>query len=55
VRAGQPRDSASAKATFGEIDSHVHGDPGDWQDKIKTQGLSDLYAERNTWQPSTAD
>ena len=39
-----------AKATFGEIDSHVLAEPG-WQEKIKTQGLSDLYVQENTWQP----
>ena len=40
-----------AKATFGEIDSHVVAEPG-WQEKIKTQGASDLYVQQNTWDPS---
>jgi hypothetical protein len=43
-----------AKATFGEIDSHVVAEPG-WQEKIKTQGDSDLYVQQNTWDPSTCD
>ena len=41
-----------AKATFGEIDSHVHSLPADWQEMIKTKGLSDLYVQQNTWDPS---
>jgi hypothetical protein len=41
-----------AKATFGEIDSHVIASPT-WQEKIKTQGSSDLYVLENTWDPST--
>jgi|SRR5438128_6618894 len=40
-----------AKATFGEIDSHVHSLPADWQEMIKTKGLSDLYVQQNTWDP----
>jgi hypothetical protein len=40
-----------AKATFGEIDSHVVAEPG-WQEKIKTHGASDLYIQQNTWDPS---
>ncbi len=40
-----------AKATFGEIDSHVVAEPG-WQEKIKTQGASDLYVQQNTWDQS---
>ncbi len=40
-----------AKATFGEINSHVHTLPADWQEMIKTKGLSDLYVVQNTWQP----
>ena len=40
-----------AKATFGEIDSHVVAEPG-WQEKIKTQGDSDLYVQQNTWDPN---
>jgi hypothetical protein len=39
-----------AKATYGEIDSHVQTLPADWQEKIKTKGLSDLYVQQNTWQ-----
>jgi hypothetical protein len=39
-----------AKATYGEIDSHVVAEPG-WQEKIKTQGSSDLYVQQNTWDP----
>jgi len=39
-----------AKATFGEIDSHVVAEPG-WQEKIKTNGDSDLYVQQNTWDP----
>ena len=41
-----------AKATFGEIDSHVVSEPG-WQEKIKTHGDSDLYVQQNTWDPVT--
>jgi len=40
-----------AKATFDEIDSHVHTVPAQWQEWIKTKGLSDLYVQQNTWQP----
>jgi len=40
-----------AKATYGEIDSHVLAEPG-WQEKIKTHGASDLYVQQNTWDPS---
>jgi hypothetical protein len=43
-----------AKATFGEIDSHVVAEPG-WQEKIKTHGDSDLYVQQNTWDPSACD
>lgn len=39
-----------AKASLGEIDSHVVAAPG-WQEKIKTHGNSDLYVQQNTWQP----
>jgi len=39
-----------AKATFGDIDSHVVAEPG-WQEKIKTHGDSDLYVQQNTWDP----
>src|SRR5947208_16775186 len=41
-----------ARATFGEIDSHVVGEPG-WQEKIKTHGNSDLYVQQNTWDPTS--
>jgi hypothetical protein len=41
-----------ATATFGEIDSHVHTVPADWQEMIKTKGLSDLFVQQNTWDPS---
>ena len=41
-----------AMATFGEIDSHVHTVPASWQEMIKTKGLSDLYVQQNTWNPS---
>jgi hypothetical protein len=40
-----------AKATFGEIDSHVHTVPASWDEMIRTKGLSDLYVQQNTWQP----
>jgi hypothetical protein len=40
-----------ATATFGEIDSHVQSEPT-WQEKIKTKGLSDLYVQQNTFDPS---
>ena len=40
-----------AMATFGAIDSHVIAEPN-WQEKIKTQGNSDLYVQQNTWDPS---
>jgi hypothetical protein len=43
-----------AKATFGQIDSHVVAEPG-WQEKIKTHGDSDLYVQQNTWDPSVCD
>ena len=43
-----------AKATFGEIDSHVVAEPG-WQEKIKTHGSSELYVQQNTWDPTKCD
>jgi hypothetical protein len=43
--------TTQAKATYGEIDSHVIGMPA-WQEKIKTEGASDLYVQQNTWDPS---
>jgi hypothetical protein len=41
-----------AKATYGEIFSHVHTIPGSWQELIQTKGASDLYVQQNTWDPS---
>jgi hypothetical protein len=43
-----------AMAKFGEIDSHVVAMPT-WQEKIKTHGDSDLYIQKNTWDPSLCD
>src|SRR4029078_3222826 len=40
-----------AKATYGEIFSHVHTVPASWSEKIQTKGKSDLYVQQNTWQP----
>lgn len=41
-----------AKATYGEIFSHVHTHtPQFWKEIIKTKGASDLYVQQNTWQP----
>jgi len=40
-----------AKAQFAELDAHVHAVPADWQAKIKTKGLSDLYVQSNVWAP----
>jgi quercetin dioxygenase-like cupin family protein len=40
-----------AKATFGELYSHVHTVPATWSEKIQTKGDSDLYVQQNTWQP----
>src|SRR5439155_26234598 len=41
-----------AKATFDEFDINLHTIPADiWQARLKTQGLSDLYVQSNTWQP----
>jgi quercetin dioxygenase-like cupin family protein len=40
-----------AKAQFGELDSHVHSVPADWQEMIKTKGLSDLYVQSNVFAP----
>ena len=40
-----------AKARFGELDSHVHSVPADWQEMIKTKGLSDLYVQSNIFAP----
>jgi quercetin dioxygenase-like cupin family protein len=38
-----------AKAQFGELDSHVHSVPADWQEWIRTKGLSDLYVQSNVF------
>jgi quercetin dioxygenase-like cupin family protein len=44
--------STLAKATFGDIFSHVHDkSPQFWNEVIETQGSSDLYVQQNTWQP----
>jgi hypothetical protein len=40
-----------AKAQFGELDSHVHTVPADWQAWIRTKGLSDLYVQSNVFTP----
>ncbi len=40
-----------ATAQFGELDSHVHTVPADWQAWIRTKGLSDLYVQSNVWTP----
>ncbi len=40
-----------ATARFGELDSHVHTVPANWQEWIRTKGLSDLYVQSNVWQP----
>jgi predicted metal-dependent enzyme (double-stranded beta helix superfamily) len=40
-----------AKAQFGELDSHVHTVPADWQTWIKTKGVSDLYVQSNVFAP----
>ena len=42
-----------AKATYGEIFSHVHTTPARWQELIQTKGSSDLYVQQNTWDPAT--
>lgn len=40
-----------AKATYGDIFSHVHTVPAAWDELISTKGASDLYVQQNTWQP----
>jgi quercetin dioxygenase-like cupin family protein len=40
-----------ARATYGEIFSHVHTVPAAWNELIQTKGDSDLYVQQNTWQP----
>ena len=42
-----------AKATYGEVFSHVHTIPARWQELIWTKGSSDLYVQQNTWDPAT--
>lgn len=39
-----------AKATFGNIFSHVHSETPHWNERIKIKGPSDLYVQQNTWQ-----
>jgi len=42
-----------AKGRFGEIDVKNFTIPADdWQARLKTQGLSDLYVQSNVWQPA---
>jgi hypothetical protein len=42
-----------AKATYGDIFSHVHTVPASWNELIQTKGDSDLYVQQNTWDPSS--
>jgi len=35
------------KATFGDIDINAHTIPADWQAKLKTRGLTDVYVVDN--------
>jgi quercetin dioxygenase-like cupin family protein len=51
TRAGGFSGVTVAKATFGEIDSHIHTTPADWSEMIRTKGSSDLYVQDNTFQP----
>ena len=46
--------STLAKATYGEIFSHVHTVPAAWDEHIQTKGESDLYVQQTTWQPAAA-
>jgi hypothetical protein len=43
-----------ANATFGAIKSHVESEVSKphWQEELQTHGLSDLYVQQNTWDPS---
>jgi hypothetical protein len=41
-----------AKGTFDNFKSHVKV-PGAWDEKIRTKGVSDLYVQQNTWDPTT--
>ncbi len=42
-----------ARATYGDIYSHVHTIPASWDELIKTKGDSDLYVQQNTWDPAS--
>ena len=42
-----------ARATYGDIFSHIHTVPASWDELIKTKGDSDLYVQQNTWDPSS--
>ena len=42
-----------AKATYGDIFSHVHTVPASWSELIQTKGASDLYVQQNTWDPGS--
>jgi len=51
-----------AKASFGELDIKAKADtdptrpgPQFWKADLKTKGLSDLYVQQNTWDPSVCD
>ena len=44
-----------ARATYGDIYSHVHTIPAAWDELIKTKGDSDLYVQQNTWDPATCN
>jgi hypothetical protein len=41
--------STLAQAQFGELNTHVHTLPADWEAMIKTKGLTDLYFRSNVW------
>jgi hypothetical protein len=41
-----------AKATFEELGINLHTIPADdWQMRLKTQGFTDIYVQKNTWAP----
>jgi hypothetical protein len=40
-----------AMSRFDEIDVHNATTPADWQAKLKTHGLSDVYVQSNLWVP----
>jgi hypothetical protein len=46
-----------ANATFGEIESHMVSKVSKphWRETIKTHGLSDLYVQQNTWDPTVCN